>query len=272
MLIIEEPCLSALFLCTPERVRELFGKARLCEAGLLPRFHVVDPHARAREIPEALSNEMRKLPSDVSQPYEAAMWAFLRAYRIEANEKDNQHAIDMMPEARLCLIRYFNEIVARTNNQPNPFEARHAEQATRLALIHHLWSHVDMEERGVATYGVRAGSLIGHETDLRVASAEAGIQMQEWFVRRQAEFLGHKHAQDQETIWTQFHQRMKGRPHFTVRDLYSSRNVSKSETDAFFSLWERNGWIVRLESKEPHRRGRPPSLQRYRFARIFGKL
>jgi hypothetical protein len=67
LLIIEEPCLSALFLCTPERVRELFGKARLCEAGLLPRFHVVDPHARAREIPEALSNEMRKLPSDVSQ-------------------------------------------------------------------------------------------------------------------------------------------------------------------------------------------------------------
>jgi hypothetical protein len=200
------------------------------------------------------------------------MWAFLRAYRIEANEKDNQHAIDMMPEARLCLIRYFNEIVAPTNNQPNPFEARHAEQATRLALIHHLWSHVDMEERGVATYGVRAGSLIGHETDLRVASAEAGIQMQEWFVRRQAEFLGHKHAQDQETIWTQFHQRMKGRPHFTVRDLYSSRNVSKSETDAFFSLWARNGWILRLESKEPHRRGRPPSLQRYRFARIFGKL
>ena len=273
LLIIEEPCLAVLFLCTPERVRELFAKARLCEAGLLPRFHVVDPLTRAREIPEELAHEMRKLPSEVSQPYEAAMWAFLRAYRIEANEKDNQYIIDMEPEARLRLIRYFNEIVARTNNQPNPFEARHAEQATRLALIHHLWSHVQIELRTTErTYGVKAGSLIGHETDLTVASAEAGIQIQEWCVRRQAQFLGQKEAQDQETIWTQFHQRMKNRPHFTVRDLYSSQNVSKAEAEALFSLWERNGWILRIESKEPHGRGRPPSLHRYRFARIFAKL
>lgn len=192
---------------------------------------------------------------------------------MEANEKDNQHVIDMMPEARLRLIRYFNEIVARTNNLPNPFEARHAEQATRLALIHHLWSHVDIEQRTTErTYGVKAGSLIGHETDLTVASAEGGIQMQEWFVRRQAEFLGSKREQDQEAIWTQFHQRMKNRPHFTVRDLYSSQNVLKSEAEAFFLLWESNGWIVRIESKEPQGRGRPPTLQRYRFPQIFHKL
>src|SRR6476620_6641458 len=72
LLVIEEPCLAALFLCTPERLRELFSRDRLCEAGLLPRFNVVDPHARAREISEELANEMRKLPSDVSQAYEAA--------------------------------------------------------------------------------------------------------------------------------------------------------------------------------------------------------
>jgi len=107
------------------------------------------------------------------------MWGFLRAYRMEANEKDKQHVIDMMPKARLHLIRYFNEIVTRTKSQPNPFEARHAEQATRLALIHQLWTHVEVEQRATErTYGIKAGSLIGHETDLDMSSAEAGGLLQ----------------------------------------------------------------------------------------------
>jgi hypothetical protein len=106
----------------------------------------------------------------------------------------------------------------------------------------------------------------------RGEECEPAVRSTAWCVRRQAQFLGQKEAQDQETIWTQFHQRMKNRPHFTVRDRYSSQNVSKAEAEALFSLWERNGWILRIESKEPHGRGRPPSLHRYRFARILAKL
>jgi len=39
-----------------------------------------------------------------------------------------------------------------------------------------------------ALFGVKAGSLIGHENDLGVSSAKAGIKLQEWFVRRRREF------------------------------------------------------------------------------------
>jgi hypothetical protein len=49
-------------------------------------------------------------------------------------------------------------------------------------------SHVEIEQRGDRTFGVKAGSLIGHENDLGVSSAKAGIKLQEWFVRRRREF------------------------------------------------------------------------------------
>jgi hypothetical protein len=199
---IREPCLTCCFMATPATVHGLFQIERLSEGGLLGRFHAVNPHARAQEIPEDSANEVRRLPSDVAEGYDAAIWTFLQEYRIKANEEENNHVIGMTPGARLELIRYANSILKQANHKPDPFEARHGEGAIRFALICHLFRHVEVEQRGLSrTYGIKAGSLVGHETDLDIESARAGIQIQRWFVRRQMEFLAPKRIQDEDAIW-----------------------------------------------------------------------
>lgn len=184
-------------MATPATVHDLFQIDRLSEGGLLGRFHAVNPHARAQEIPEDLANEVRRLPSEVAGAYDATIWTFLREYRIKANEEEDNHVIGMTPEARLELIRYANSVLKQARHKPDPFEARHGEGAIRFALICHLFRHVKVEKRGLGfTYGAKAGSLVGHETDLDIESARAGIEIQRWFVRRQIEFLAPKRIQD----------------------------------------------------------------------------
>ncbi|MEI6278193.1 MAG: hypothetical protein WCQ16_02270 [Verrucomicrobiae bacterium] len=60
----DAPYLTVCWVCTPAKGRELFQNERLCEAGLLPRFLVVDPKARAMEIPEDRAGEARAIPAD----------------------------------------------------------------------------------------------------------------------------------------------------------------------------------------------------------------
>ena len=71
------PCLSVLFVATPDKVQGLFRNSRLTSGGLLPRFLVCDP--AARPVPLKVSMDVRHtLPTDVSQQYEAAIFAALR--------------------------------------------------------------------------------------------------------------------------------------------------------------------------------------------------
>ena len=273
-LSVREPCLTSCFMCTPATIHGLFQIDRLSEGGLLGRFHVLNPHARAQEIPEDSANEVRRLPSDIAEAYTAVIWAFIQRYRIEANAEGNNFVISMMPEARLELIRYANSILKQANHKPDPFQARHAEGAIKFALICHLFRHVEVEQRGRGdcTYGVKAGSLVGHETDLDIESARAGIEIEKWFCRRQREFVAPKRIQDEDAIWDRFYNRMKTRPRFTAKDLYtSSQGLTAAEANGLFSQWASKGWIEPIPAKKPPGPGRPPS-QEYRFAQIFRKL
>ena len=136
------PCLSVLFVATPDKVQKLFGNARLTSGGLLPRFLVCDP--AARPVPLTASADVKHtLPTDVSQPYEAAIFAALSRYRFSA--ADDPYEIDMVPKARGLLIEDWNRFCAKSNGTEDcPFEARHTENAIRIALVLHTFRHVDI--------------------------------------------------------------------------------------------------------------------------------
>jgi Protein of unknown function (DUF3987) len=148
--LLEDPCLS-VFLVTPSRLSELFATPRLCEAGLLPRFCVVNPHCLPSKIAVDTGAEAKTLPSKASQPYEAAIFACFERYRLELN--DEPMVIDMEREARKLVIHYFNALVDVPNR--GSFEARVAEQAIKFALIYHVFSRIEIEQRSAGTYGVK---------------------------------------------------------------------------------------------------------------------
>jgi hypothetical protein len=186
LILLEEPCLSVLFLVTPSNLRELFATQRLCEAGLLPRFVVCDPHCTPLKIPDDAGSEARELPAEASQPYEAAIFACFKRFRLEFN--DESLVIDMEPHARRLLIHYFNTLVEVPNR--GPFEARIAEQAIKFALICHVFSQIEIEQRGPRTYGVR--DLEDELPPLSRLAMEAGLGISESFFKCQGEFLATK--------------------------------------------------------------------------------
>jgi hypothetical protein len=147
------PCLSVLFVATPDKAQELFRTPRLTSGGLLPRFLVCDP--KARPIPlRAGDDVMHRLPTDVSQPYEAAIFAALSRYCSTAAE--NSDEIDMVPSARSLVIEDWNRFCTKTNGTEDcPFEARHTENAIRIGLVLHTFRYVNIEQRSEGTFGAQ---------------------------------------------------------------------------------------------------------------------
>ena len=111
--------------------------------------------------------------------------------------------IDMEPEARKLMIHYFNALVDVPNR--GPFEARIAEQAIKLALLYHVFSRIEIEQRSAGTYGVK--ELDDELPPLGRLAMEAGLGISEWFAKCQDEYLAKKREEDKENVYYRFYQR-----------------------------------------------------------------
>jgi hypothetical protein len=70
----------------------------------------------------------------------------------------------MTAGARGLFIEDWNSFCAESNGTENrPFEARHTENAFRIAIVLHAFLHVDIEKRSEGTCGAR---MFGHEREL----------------------------------------------------------------------------------------------------------
>jgi hypothetical protein len=268
LVLLEDPCLSVVFLVTPSKLSELFANPRLCEAGLLPRFCVVNPHCLPSKIPVDSNAEAKTLPSEASQPYEAAIFACFEHYRLELN--DDPMVIDMERDARKLVIHYFNALVDAPHR--GPFEARIAEQAIKFALIYHVFAHIKIERRSQGTYGVE--DLDEELPPLDRLAMEAGLGISQWFARCQEEFLSKKRQGDRENVYHRFHQKFSKHPFFTTRELYSSGLDVNTAEEArkYFEDWESRGLIEQLRTEEKGGPGRR-KLPHYRFPIMLrGKL
>ena len=92
-----------------------------------------------------------KLLSEISQPYEAAIFAAISRYRISA--ADDGDEIGMTPAAYQLLIEDWNRFCASSNGRNDcPFEARHTESAIRSALVLHAFRHVEIKQKSEGTF------------------------------------------------------------------------------------------------------------------------
>jgi len=264
VIYLDAPCLSVCWVCTPAKVRELFQNERLCEAGLLPRFLVCDPRARAQEIPEDQAAEARTIPAHVAQPYEAAIWKALHDYRLDANAEP--FVLDMTAEARRTFARDFNQVLRQTAFMPDPFQSRYTEQAIRLSLVCHLFRHCEIEQKGEGTFGA---DLSGHEKPLCAEAAASGLALRDWFARRQSEFLASRKEAQEDARWEKARAIMRRhRDGITARELYSGRVVAtnKAEAEALLAAWFAEGRTIALQPKQS---GVGRKVVRYQLAPAF---
>lgn len=256
------PCMAVLFVATPDKVQELFRNPRLTSGGLLPRFLVCDPGARPVPLDAAAQENAHKLASDVSQPYEAAIFAAVHRYRISAAEDPDE--IDMTPAARRLLWDDWNRFCAATNGAHDcPFEARHTENAIRIALVLHAFRHVEIKQRSEGTFNAVHHA---HEHPVGEETVRDALRIRDWFTLHQENQRKPQRAAVDEDALQKAQAMMKARsPAFgiTARDLYNSRKVCDNAEAArkLLEQWKADGNVEEFERK-PEGAGRPTNAYR----------
>ncbi len=259
---LSEPCVAVLFVATPDKVQELFRNPRLTSGGLLPRFLACDPGARPVPLDPSAPQTAHKLPSDVSQPYEAAIFAAIHRYRISAAEDPDE--IDMMPAAHRLLRDDWNRFCAATNGAHDyPFEARHTENAIRVALVLHAFQHVAITQRSEGTFNALHHA---HEHAVSEATLRDALRIRDWFTLHQENLRKPERAAADEEALHKVQAMMKARSPavgITARDLYNGRKVCDNAEAAlkFLEQWKAEGSVEEFQRK-PEGAGRPTTAYR----------
>ncbi len=264
---LEAPCMGVLFVATPDKVQELFRTPRLTSGGLLPRFLVCDPRARPVALEMNAADVAHTLPGDVSQPYESAIFAAISRYRFSA--ADDPDEIDMTPAARRLIVADWNRFCKLSNGtEDSPFEARHTENATRLALVLHVYKHVEMKQSSEATYNAR---MRAHEHPVDEQTARDALAIRDWFTLHQEALRTPQRAAADDDAWTKVEAMLRDRAAnhgITTRDLYNGRRVCRDADAAqrLLSLWVSEGKLISFERKPTEGAGRPTTA--YRLAKL----
>ena len=166
--LLESPCLAALWLTQPDKIETLLGEQSLIDGGLMPRF--LTCHTNAQALP--IGEDPAGIHPDTSFEYQKAVSALLRTYRPSTEAK----TFAPNPDAKAALTAHFNGSVKRRQSDlqdVQTFVARWGEQAWRLAVCLHAGLH-----------GARA-----HEHSLEFETAQDAIELAEWFAGQQLEIL-----------------------------------------------------------------------------------
>jgi hypothetical protein len=255
-------CLSVLFVATPDKVQELFRTSRLTTGGLLPRFLVCDPAARPVAL-KASADVKHTLPTDVSQQYEAAIFAALSRYRFSGAEYPDE--IDMISSARGLLIEDWNRFCAKSNGTEDcPFEARHTENAIRIGLVLHTFWHVDIEQRSEGTFGA---TMQAHNHSVDESTVRGALRIRDWFNLHQEALRTPQRAAADDDAWRKAQSMMGDRSSaigITARDLYNGRRVCSNANEAqrLLTQWETEGRVESFERKPAEGAGRPTTAYR----------
>jgi hypothetical protein len=278
------PCLTTLFLCTPDYVEGLFGKEHLhlTKRGLLPRFLVCNP--KARPVPEDLDKDDDdftggELTEDMKAYRNAVFAVCNRYYRFRETKGRSDDELDapislyfdqdhpetpapfeikMTPGAQRLRKEDFNRFCELCEDDKNhPFESRHTENAIRIALVLHAFTYFRITE---------AGKLVAcaHEHALTEETMRNAIIIRDWFKAHQERMRGPEQAAEEEAIWDKVEKFAKRHPEFTATEVRRYR-ICETTKEAG-QLLDRFVSCLRLVSEErnPPKGGKTSKVYRIR--------
>ena len=248
---LESPCLACLFVVTPDVAKKLTGNERMRVGGLLPRFLLSVSNAR----PQPWADEARDIPLGVAADYERAAFAMLNNYRNKA--LGELPPLDMEPVARAVFAEHWRGFCDRYEADSAAFEARHTENAIRLALVLHAWQCVTLSE---------PADVFAHERPLSEQTARDGVRLLEWFTMHQKGLLAPHREAARESKWEKVVAMCKRKGGAISRSDVTEARLAADATEAEQLL---EGWVTaaRLVNEEPEATGTGgrPRVARYRL-------
>jgi hypothetical protein len=166
--LLERPCLSALWLVQPDKIETLLGKAELTDGGMMPRLLVC--HTRAKPVP--IVDGVEGIPADTADAWAALVSELIETFRM-AREP---FTIEPTPEARQMMVAHHNRIVEQRLTElrdVTTFAARWNEQAWRIGVCLHA--------------GLHGADAESHP--LSADTAASAIALADWFADSQLRIL-----------------------------------------------------------------------------------
>ena len=140
------------------------------------------------------------------------------------------------------------------------FEARHTEQAIRLALVFHAWEHIAFPSGEPAIPSA-------HKIPMNGATARDGLKMFAWFAAHQAEMLAPQREAAKAGKFERVVAYCERRNVWVIasRDLLSAKIAASAEdAERMLADWETESRIVREHSETSAGSGGRPKGARYR--------
>jgi Protein of unknown function (DUF3987)/CHC2 zinc finger/Toprim-like len=207
--LLESPCLTALWLTQPDKLDSLLAERSLSDGGLIPRILCCHTHCEAREIVQ----NAPEIPSNVEKTYKDLIRSLLEAYRL-ANEP---FTIEPTSDALDAMNAHHNAIVKRRRTDLRDvtiYAARWNEQAWRIAVVLHAGSH-----------GAHA-----HEHKLEIDTADQAIEIADWFASQQLEILSAGRDKARREKWDRVFSLADEKPKgIKAADVYRARIVRNAD-------------------------------------------
>jgi hypothetical protein len=234
--ILEDPCLTILWLIQPERAQRLLTNQDLRNGGFLPRCLIWDSLAEPTEEPA----EIKPIAPEIRIKFNNLVGQLLRTYR-----DGREYMIPDSSIAREAIRKYHNQLVARRRRNLrdiNSFVARWHEQAWRILVALHAGAHAER----------------AHLTKIEDSRPKDAIQLAEWFGAEQVRLLSAtRNTADRESLERLLElvsRDYKGKA--TIRDLERRHCYRKQELER---LAEKFPLKLAIKHEEPGPKGGRPS-------------
>jgi len=207
--LLESPCLAALWLTQPDKLESLLAERSLNEGGLIPRILPCHTNCEPQEITERAP----EIPAKVESDYTELIRGLIDTYRLA----DAVFTVAPTPHALEAMNVHHNAIVKRRRtdlHDVNIYAARWNEQAWRIAVVLHAAQH----------------GAYAHEQRLELDTAKRAIELADWFASQQLEILSAGREKARREIRDQvlrlFHEKPEG---IRASDVYRARIVRNAD-------------------------------------------
>ena len=234
--LLQRPCLVALWLVQPDKVNTLLAEKSLTDGGLLPRPLMCQPNAEFRPVVRSAEG----IPADTVNSWAVLVGKLIKTFRFASEPV----TLKPPPNVLQLMDTHCNQIVERMNHADlrdvTTYAARWNEQAWRIAVCLHAGLH-----------GEAAGGRM-----MAADTAANAIALADWFAGEQLRILSRgRHAARRAKCDEVFKLLAKTHEGITARDVCRARIVgSADEAHSLLAQMEADGELSGEDSK-PERGG-----------------
>jgi len=254
--VLQQPCLSLLWLGTPDMADRILSSERFLIGGLLPRFLVCESASKA-QLDDGVNREL--------DPACAEAWKeIIRHCYDNYRTRQEPYALQLSIEAEEVLREFHNHGLLLAEAQPelDGLVSRKREQAVRIAIALHVASqNTPASSQKIQEVGVDSDTIseMLENGFIQAETAEAACRLVDYFQRPLSMSICKRNKLRDEDLRKKINSQLESQNYVSLRDLKRSNKGLSSER--IHDFVDQNATEYVIEVQKPAT-GRPSEVIR----------